>query len=245
MTIHSILNGGQGSFSATHWSVVIAAGAATSDSHRRRALEELARTYWFPLYAFVRRRGLSPDAAEDLTQDFFARLLEKQSLTQVDRTKGKFRSFLLASLKNFLANEYDKAQTRKRGGQSAVIAIDSLSAEARYALEPVDTITPERVFEQRWAWAVLDRVLQLLRERYEADGQGALFDAIKGTLTGRPEAGDYAEIGLTLNMQTGSIAVATHRLRRRYRQLLRDEIAHTVAEPEHIDEELQYLLRCL
>jgi RNA polymerase sigma-70 factor (ECF subfamily) len=193
----------------------------------------------------VRRRGLSPEAAEDLTQDFFARLLEKQSLSQVDPTKGKFRSFLLASLKNFLANEYDKSQTRKRGGQSTVIAIDSLSAEARYAMEPVDTITPERVFEQRWAWAVLDRVLQLLREKYEAEGQGPLFDAIKGTLTGRAETGDHAQIALKFNMQTGTIAVATHRLRRRYRQLLRDEIAHTVADPEHIDEELQYLLNCL
>jgi len=245
MTTESRRDGGHGSFSATHWSVVLAAGAATSDSHRRQALEELARTYWFPLYAFVRRRGLSPDAAEDLTQDFFSRLLEKQSLSQVDRTKGRFRSFLLASLKNFLANEYDKSQTHKRGGHSTVIAIDSLSAEARYAIEPVDTITPERVFEQRWAWAVLDRVLQLLRERYEAEGQGALFDELKGALTGRPEAGDYAEIALKFNMQPGAVAVATHRLRRRYRQLLRDEIAHTVAEPEHIDEELQYLLQCL
>jgi RNA polymerase sigma-70 factor (ECF subfamily) len=180
-----------------------------------------------------------------LTQDFFARLLEKQSLSQVDRTKGKFRSFLLASLKNFMANEYDKLQTRKRGGNHTIIAIDSLSAEARYAMEPVDTITPERVFEQRWAWAVLDRVMLLLREKYEAEGQAALFDVLKGALTGRPEGGDYAEIARHFNMQTGAVAVATHRLRRRYRQLLRDEIAQTVAEPEYIDEELQYLLRCL
>ena len=232
-------------FVATRWSVVLAAGGPDADDERQRALEELARIYWFPLYAYVRRYGQSPQNAEDLTQEFFARLIEKRSLRHVDRSKGKFRSFLLASLKHFLANEYDKAQAQKRGGRTNVLALDAGDAEARYRIEPVDQMTPERLFEQRWAWAVLDRVLLRLRERYAGNGQGALFEALKGALLERPAAGQYAEVARELGMVQGAVVVAAHRLRARYRKLLRDEIAQTVADPELIDEEVQYLLSCL
>lgn len=223
----------------------MAAGGPDADSRRQRALEELARAYWFPLYAYVRRQGQSPQTAEDLTQEFFARLIAKHSLRHVDRSKGKFRSFLLASLKHFLANEYDKTQAQKRGGRTKVLALDALDAEARYSVEPVDHMTPERVFEQRWAWAVLDQVLLRLREQYDAKGQGALFAALKGALIERPAAGQYAAVAAELGMDQGAVAVAAHRLRGRYRKLLRDEIAQTVADPELIDEEVKYLLGCL
>jgi len=232
-------------FVATRWSVVLAAGGPDADSLRQRALEELARVYWFPLYAYVRRQGQSPQTAEDLTQAFFARLIEKHSLRRVDRSKGKFRSFLLGSLKHFLLNEYDKTRARKRGGRTKVLALDASNAEARYSIEPVDHMTPERVFEQRWAWAVLDQVLLRLREQYDARGQGALFEALKGALMERPAAGQYAEMARELGMAQGAVVVAAHRLRGRYRKLLRDEIAQTVADPDLIDEEVQYLLGCL
>lgn len=232
-------------FVATRWSIVLAAGGPDADSKRQRALEELAQVYWFPLYAYVRRQGQSPETAEDLTQEFFARLIEKHSLRHVDPAKGKFRSFLLASLNHFLANEYDKAQAQKRGGLRKVVALDALDAEARYAVEPVDDMTPERLFEQRWAWAVLDEVLLRLREQYAAKGQSALFEALKGALTQRPAAGQYDEVARELGMAQGTVVVAAHRLRGRYRKLLRDEIAQTVAEPGLVDAEVTYLLGCL
>ncbi len=232
-------------FVATRWSIVLAAGGQDADSKRQRALEELAQIYWFPLYAYVRRQGQSPEAAEDLTQEFFARLIEKHSLRHVDPAKGRFRSFLLASLNHFLANEYDKAQTQKRGGRRNIVALDALDAEARYAVEPVDDMTPERLFEQRWAWAVLDEVLLRLREQYAAKGQGALFEALKGALMQRPAAGQYDEVAHKLGMTQNAVVVAAHRLRGRYRKLLRDEIAQTVAEPGLVDAEVTYLLGCL
>jgi RNA polymerase sigma-70 factor (ECF subfamily) len=232
-------------FVATRWSVVLAAGGPDADSKRQRALEELAQVYWFPLYAYVRRQGHSPHAAEDLTQEFFALLIEKHSLRHVDRSKGKFRSFLLASIKHFLANEYDKSRAQKRGGLKKILALDALDAEARYAIEPVDDVTPERLFEQRWAWAVLDEVLRRLREHYAAKGQGALFEALKGALMQRPAAGQYDEVASKLGMTQGAVVVAAHRLRGRYRKLLRDEIAQTVAEPGLVDAEVTYLLGCL
>lgn len=232
-------------FFATRWSVVLAAVGSDADGRRQRALEELARIYWFPLYAYVRRQGHSPHAAEDLTQEFFALLIEKHRLRHVDQSKGMFRSFLLASIKHFLANEYDKSRAQKRGGAKAILALDALDAETRYAVEPVDDMTPERVFEQRWAWAVLDEVLLRLRTQYEAKGQSALFEALKGSLTERPTADEYAEMARRLGMTPGAVVVAAHRLRGRYRKLLREEIAQTVAEPGLIDAEVKYLLDCL
>lgn len=231
-------------FTATRWSLVLRA-ADTDAPASARALEELARAYWFPLYAYVRHRGHSADLAEDLTQEFFARLLDKNYLADADRSKGKFRCFLLASLKHFLANEWDKRRSVKRGGRHRTIPLNSLEAEARYALEPVDRLTPEVLFERRWALAVLDQVLNRLREYYVQDGKAEFFEAIKQTLTGDPAAGSYAQIADQLNMTEGAVKVAAHRLRSRYRELLREEIAQTVESPEQVDEEIGHLLQCL
>jgi RNA polymerase sigma-70 factor (ECF subfamily) len=225
--------------------MVLAAANLHADTHSQRALAELAQLYWFPLYAYIRRQGHPPAQAEDLTQDFFARLLEKKTLASIDRTKGKFRSFLLASLQNFLHNEHDKTHAHKRGGGQQTIPLDALTAESRYALEPADTLTPERVFERRWAWAVLDQVLHRLEQHYAAKGQQPLFDALKPSLTARLDTATYAQRAAELGMAEGALLVAAHRLRRRYRDLLRDEIAHTVADPALIDEEIRYLLNCL
>ena len=163
---------------------------------------ELARMYWFPLYAYLRRNGNAPPQAEDLVQGFFVRLLEKDALASVDRSKGKFRSFLLASLKNFLANEWDKSQAQKRGGGKKVLALDALDAEARYAAEPVDELTPERVFERRWALAVLEQVLMRLREEYAGRGQGAIFAELEQVLVGG-QAASHAQIAERLGMTEG------------------------------------------
>lgn len=232
-------------FAPTRWSVVLAAGGREGGSRARQALEELARSYWFPLYAYLRRRGHGPQAAEDLVQGFFARLLEHEGLAAVDQGKGRFRSFLLASLKHFAADEWDKGQAQKRGAGARMIALDGLEAEARYAIEPADEMTPERVFERRWAWAVLDQVVCHLREQYERRGQGKLFEALKGTLTATDLDTRQKDLARQLGMSEGALAVAGHRLRRRYRELLREEIAQTVASPELIDEEIGYLLGCL
>ncbi len=171
-------------FAATRWSMVVTAGNWRAGSAARRAMGELARQYWFPLYAYLRRKGNPPAQAEDLVQGFFTRLLENDALADVDRSKGKFRSFLLASLKNFLANEWDKNHAAKRGGGREVLSLDARDAEARYSVEPADTMTPERVFERRWALTVLDQVLARLREEYGRRGQGAVFAAMEHLLVG-------------------------------------------------------------
>lgn len=237
--------GERAGFAATRWTVVLAAAGDRSGTQRRHALEELARIYWFPLYAYIRRRGHHAPEAEDLTQEFFARLLEKKSLTAVDRKKGKFRSFLLASVKNFLANEWDKSQSQKRGGGRPLVALDAMDAETRYRLEPADELTPERLFERRWAVAVLDQVMARLEQEYEARGAGRVFEVLKDCLAGTAETPGYADLAGRLGMTQGALKVASHRLRKRYRELLRDEIAQTVAAPELIDEEIRYLLDSL
>jgi RNA polymerase sigma factor (sigma-70 family) len=234
----------RGEFAATQWTVVLAAADGAAGSGARRALEKLAQTYWFPLYAYIRRRGLAAAEAEDLTQEFFSRLLEKKSLASVDRAKGKFRSFLLASLKNFLANEADKARAEKRGGWKGPISLDAADAEARYGIEPAEDMTPEKLFERRWAWTVLDGVLERLREQYRARGESAIFDELKVTLTSGSDI-SYAKMAQKLEISEGAVAVAAHRLRGRYRKLLREQIAQTVADPGLIDDEIQYLLSCL
>jgi len=231
-------------FDATRWSLVWAAGNWRAGTAAQRAMGELAKLYWFPLYAYLRRKGNAPPEAEDLVQGFFTRLLEKDALTTVDQSKGKFRSFLLAALNNYLANEWDKHQTQKRGGGKDVLALDARDAEARYATEPADEMTPERVFERRWALAVLDQVLIRLRTDYIARDQGELFAALEHVLVGGAGAG-YAQIAKQLGMTEGAIKVAGHRLRRRYRELLREEIAQTVADPGLVDEEIRQLLRSL
>jgi RNA polymerase sigma factor (sigma-70 family) len=233
-------------FPATRWSVVLSATREPGGTEARRALEELAQIYWFPLYAFARRLGNTPEEAEDLTQGFFAQLVEKESLAAVDRSRGKFRSFLLASLKNFLSDERDKARALKRGGGRTVVSLDALAAEAQYAKDPADDTTPERVFERNWALAVLNRVVLRLEEEHARDGKEAVFRALRHTLDGESmEGAAYAEIAGQLGMSEGAMRLAAHRIRRRYRKLLRDEILQTVAAPELVDEEIRYLMECL
>ena len=231
-------------FAATRWSVVIAAGGEAG-VQRRRALEELARAYWVPLYAFIRRRGVGAAEAEDLAQGFFAQLLEKNSLARVDRELGKFRSFLLASLKNFMADEWDKGRRQKRGGGVKLVAIDTVDAEERYGESPADDMTPERVFAQRWALAVLEQVMVRLRQAYQERGQGALFEALRGSIAGSAESQSYAEIAGRLSMTEGAVKMAAHRLRGEYRKVLREEIGETVSDPAMIDEEIKFLMDSL
>ena len=231
-------------FAATRWSVVLTAADQRAGSGSRRALEELIRAYWFPLYAFARRQGESPEAAEDVIQEFFARLLEKDFLAHVDRSRGKFRSFLLAAVKHFLSNERDRRRAQKRGGGRG-IAFEALDTEARYAVEPVDRMTPERVFERQWALTVLEHVLNRLRTAYAQDGKSRLYDAIAPCLTQDARAIDYGNLSRELDMTEGAVRMAVHRLRRRYRDLLRKEIAKTVDSPEQVEEELVFLLNCL
>jgi RNA polymerase sigma-70 factor (ECF subfamily) len=204
---------------------------------------QLAQQYWFPLYAYLRRKGNRPAEAEDLVQGFFMRLLEKDALAAVDRSKGKFRSFLLASLQHFVTDEWDKSQAAKRGA-GMVLSLDGMDAEARYAIEPVDGTTPERVFERRWARAVVDQALARLREDYRGRGLGDVFAALEHVLAGERGAA-YGGVARRLGMTEAAVKVAAHRLRRRYRALLRDEIAQTVAEPGLVDEEIQQLLGSL
>lgn len=234
-------------FAPTRWSLIASATSGAADTAaRNRAWGELARQYWFPAYAFFRRQGQSPESAEDLTQDFFAHLIEKSVLAHLDRARGRFRSFLLAALKNFLLHDLERLSARKRGGGLRQIALDAQSAEARYALEPADhRLTPEKIFEQRWAWSLLEHVLERLRARYESQGQADLFAALRPALQQRPAPGEYAAVARQFGLTEGAVVVAAHRLRRRYRELLRDEIAQTVASPDLVDEEIQYLLGCL
>jgi RNA polymerase sigma factor (sigma-70 family) len=228
-------------FATTHWSVVLSAGAGRSPE-ASRSLAILCENYWFPLYAFVRRAGYSSEDAQDLTQEFFVHLLDKHFLAAADREKGRFRTFLLTAVKRFLANEYDRARAAKRGGAHRIVSLEDL--EARYCQEPADTLTPERIFEQQWLLALLDQVLARLQAEMTAEGKAALFDALKDHLTGSPVAG-HASTAARLGMTEGAVKVAVHRLRRRYRELLREEIAQTVANPDEIDDEIRYLFTCL
>jgi RNA polymerase sigma-70 factor (ECF subfamily) len=234
---------GEGNFCTTHWSVVLAAGR--SDSAARAALEKLCQTYWYPLYAFVRRQGHSPHDSEDLVQAFFAQCLEKNYLGAADEAKGRFRSFLLIALKRFLANEWDKARTQKRGGGAPPISLDALTAEQRYALEPAEQLSADRLFERRWALTLLDKVISRLREEQVAAGRNATFELLKDTLTEGGRGTPYAELARRLGTSEGAAKVAVHRLRQRYRELLEAEIANTVASPEEVAEERRYLLSVL
>jgi len=236
--------GRQPAFVTTHWSVVITAGH--SDTTRARdALGRLCQTYWHPLYAYVRRLGHSPHDAQDLTQEFFARLLGKNYLAGADESKGRFRSFLLASLKHFLANEWDKASAQKRGGGQIPIPIDFGTAETSCGFEPADNTTAEKVFERRWALTLLAQVLRRLREEHVRDGKEKLFEQLKCTLTEASRTVAYAEIARRLETTEGVVKVAVHRLRQRYREVLRAEIADTVASPGEVEAELRNLFAAL
>lgn len=233
-----------GNFTPTHWSVVVAAGRSDS-THARVALEKLCRAYWPPIYAFVRRQGHNPHDAQDLTQEFFARLLEINYLAEVDRSKGRFRSFLLAALKHFLANEWDKARAQKRGGGQVLIPIDAASAETSCGFQPADQTTAEKIYERRWALTLLDQVLRRLRADYTSDGKEKLFEQLKPTLTEASRTVGYAEIATRLDMTEGAVKVAVHRLRACYRELLRAEIAQTVATAGEVDDEIRNLFAAL
>jgi len=209
------------------------------------ALEKLCRTYWFPLYAFARRQGNSPEDAQDLTQDFFSRLLEKNYLATVHPDRGKFRTFLLKSLKNFLVNEWKRAGRLKRGGGVEFLSIDTNEAEELYAAEVPDKFNPDAEYETQWAVTLIEQVLTTLRQEFDAADKGRLFEELKGFIWGDKTIASYAAIAGQLNLTEGTVKVAVHRLRRRFRELLRAEVANTVARPEEIDVELRHLISVL
>lgn len=231
-------------FAATRWSVVLAA-ARGDTACSRDALAHLCQTYWYPLYAYARRRGSSPPDAQDLTQEFFARLLEGNWVAQADPERGRFRTFLLTAMKHFIANQWNKAHTQKRGGRLVVESIDDDSAEDRYRLEPADQATPESHFERGWALTLLEDVLARLEEEYRRDGKLAWFEAMRPALTMDRGLITYADVAAKLGIAENAARVAVHRLRRRYRQLLRAEVAHTVASPDEVDEEMHHLFQVL
>jgi RNA polymerase sigma factor (sigma-70 family) len=228
-------------FPTTRWTVVLHAGG-DEPAQARAALAQLCQAYWYPLYSFVRHRGHSPHDAQDLTQAFFARLLEKRGLGSVDPEQGRFRTFLLASLKNFLANDRDRSHARKRGGGQTIVSLEQGVGESRYQLEPRHDLTPERHFERQWAVTLLNQVLATLRDEYHAEGKGDLFEELKAVLTG--EAGAYADIATRLRRSEGAIKVAVHRLRHRYRELIRARIAETVDDGD-VEGELRHLMAAL
>jgi len=231
-------------FATTHWSVVVTAGNGASAA-AQGALETLCRGYWYPIYVYVRRKGYGPDDAQDLTQEFFAQLIRKEHLRLVDRKKGKFRTFLLATLDYFLAREWSRAHRQKRGGQIIFISLDEHAPEDRYRFEPADNDTPERKFLRQWALAILEQTMSALGRECETKGKGALFREVKGLLSGERDNATYARIGERLAMTEGAVRVAVHRLRQRYGALLRSQIAETVSSPEEVDEEMQFLMNTL
>jgi RNA polymerase sigma-70 factor (ECF subfamily) len=231
-------------FPVTQWTVVLAAGG-TPSPESAAALERLCSAYWYPLYAFVRRSGHSPPDAEDLTQEFFARVLERHWVARADQSKGRFRTFLLTAMKRFLANEWDKARALKRGGGQRNVPIQVDTAETRYGVEPADTRTPEQAFEYRWAVALLDEVVKQLEAEFQEQGQAASFAALKPCLVGDGASQPYAELAAMLGLGEGAVKVAVHRLRQRYRELLRAEIANTVASTEEVDAEMRHLFNVL
>jgi RNA polymerase sigma-70 factor (ECF subfamily) len=238
------VEGSDARFVTTHWSVVLAAGR-TDSTRSQNALARLCQTYWYPLYAYVRRRGQSPHDAQDLTQEFFARLLERHTLATADPNRGRFRSFLLSTMNHFLSHEWDKLRAQKRGGGHQILSLDLARAEERYDLEPADNSSPDKLFDKQWATALLEEVLNQIEAEYQQSGKAELFAALKQTLTGTRESQPYAVLAAHLGMNEGAVKVAVHRLRKRYRQLLRVEISNVVADPEQADDELRHLFTAL
>lgn len=227
-------------FTTTHWSVVLAAkDAQTPESFA--ALEQLCRTYWYPLYAHVRRRGYSEAEAQDLTQEFFKRLLERQFLSGLLREGGRFRSFLLTALQHFLAEHWHRSQAQKRGGGQPIISIDAQTAEERYRLEPRDERTPEMLYEHRWAMALLDQVLSRLELEFSEAGKGPLFQQLRAYMVDGAAQTSYAEGARRMGMTEEALRKAVQRLRKRYQELFRQEISQTLANPTEVEEELRYL----
>jgi len=228
-------------FATTHWTVVLSAGHSET-TRGKDALAALCETYWYPLYTYVRRQGQSPQDAEDLTQGFFARLLESESLAGVSPEKGKFRTFLLVALKRFLANEWHRARSQKRRGASFHLPLQGHTAETRYIAEPVEHLTAEKLFERKWALTLLDRVLARLSHEFDAAEKKELFEKLKPYLMAEKGAIPYADAAIALSMNEGALKVAVHRLRRRFRELFREEVAQTVARSEEIEDEIRHLL---
>jgi RNA polymerase sigma-70 factor (ECF subfamily) len=231
-------------FETTQWSVVLAAGAGGSETSRR-ALEELCDAYWYPIYFYVRRRGYGPDDAQDLTQEFFAQLIAKEHLRLADQSKGKFRSFLLATLQFFLARAWSRAHRQKRGGHFQFVSLDEQMPEERYQLEPTDCDTPEKNFQRQWAVSMLKQTMKALAMECAEAGKAKLFDELKPLLSGDREGATYAAISARLSMTEGAVRVAVHRMRQRYGELLRTEIAQTVDSNGDVEQEVRDLLHAL
>jgi DNA-directed RNA polymerase specialized sigma24 family protein len=229
-------------FATTHWTVVLAAGRR-STPQAERALEELCRTYWYPLYAYVRRQGHAKEDAEDLTQGFFASFLRRNYLEGVSSEKGRFRAFLLGALKHFLANEHDRAVCQKRGGGTAPLSLDWQEADSRYRIDPADRLSPDKLYDRAWAVTLLEQVITRLRQECAADGKAGVFEELKPFLMAGKGDIPYAQAAARLGVNEGAARVAVHRLRKRYRELLRLEIAQTLADPADLDEEMRALFR--
>ena len=227
-------------FALTHWSAVLRAGDQDSRA-AASALEELCRVYWFPLYAFARRHGCSPADAEDLTQAYFARLLEHKFVARADPAKGRFRTFLLTLFKRFLVNEWNRVHAEKRGGFQPVVPIESNLAESRLGADPAHTEQPDLLFQRNWAMTLLDQVMKRLEEEYKASGRGRLFEHLEGCLVRDAAALPYAEIATRLNLTEAAVKMAMQRLRARYQAILREEIGKTVSSPEEVEPELRDL----
>jgi RNA polymerase sigma factor (sigma-70 family) len=247
MSGHTPTNSGDAAdrrFSTTHWSVILAAGASPSPGSQE-ALEKLCNTYWYPLYSYLRRRGYDAHQAQDCTQGFFAAVLQKRALARVGPEHGKFRSFLLASLNHFVADERDKAAAQKRGGGRETISLDVEDAETRYRLEPMHELTPEKLFEKSWSLTVLHNAMARLKAEFAEPGRQELFESLKPHLPAGRGPASYQDVAARLGMTEGAVKMAVHRLRARYRQLVRDEIAQTVSTPAQVDEEIRDLFAAL
>jgi RNA polymerase sigma factor (sigma-70 family) len=234
---------GPAAFTTTHWSVVLEAQGESPAAHE--ALEKLCQTYWRPIYAFLRRQGVSPEEAEDITQGFFAQLLERRKFSAVRKEKGRLRSYLLGALKYFLADEHRRAMAIKRGEGQRLIPLEDLRTDERIDVEPADSMTAEMIYERRWALTVLEQVLDRLKNEYRTAGNAALFDSLKQLLPDEPGSPSQAEIAAHLGMTENALRQAFYRFRQRYQSLLREEIANTVATPADIEDELRHLIAVL
>lgn len=228
-------------FATTHWSAVVHAGRPESPE-AAGALAELCRVYWFPLYAYVRRQGFDVPAAQDLTQEFFTRLLEKNYVGIADRKRGKFRWFLLTAFKCFLANEWDRARAQKRGGGATPVSLDGMTAEERYRHEPADTLTADQIYDRRWALDLIDNAKRRLREEYVRLGKAERFTRLERFLSGMDRGVDYTAAAGELGLSEAAVRQEAHRFKKQFGQLLREEVAHTVAQPDEVAEELRYLI---
>jgi len=231
-------------FTTTHWSVVVAAGHGAGEE-RARALERLCHAYWRPLYLYVRRRGHGPDDAQDLTQEFFRGFLERNSVEKADRSRGRFRTFLLSSLQNFLAKEWRKESTAKRGGGQPTLSLDAAAAETHYLTSRFEELTPEKAYEKSWAIATLEEAMVNLQNEYEESGKGGMFEKLRLLLWDEPKGETYAGLGRQLAMSEAAVKMAVSRLRQRARETLRRVIANTVTGPDEIEEEFRHLVAIL